>query len=198
MVRQHDIRDWAQRKARCHPYLSHRSSLTRDYWWQNHCDIHLDRPPALVLEPRVANDSFYQLIDRTQRWQQLPWAILLFALGGWPFVVWGIAVRVAASVTGHWLVGYFAHNGTRRSWHVEGSGVQGYNVPYCGILTMGEAYHNNHHAFPASARLGLGAGEIDPGWLVLRVLEQLGLVSNLKTPATLPPRPAVVPVAAMD
>ena len=30
MMRQHDIRDWAQRKPRCHPYLAHRSSLARD------------------------------------------------------------------------------------------------------------------------------------------------------------------------
>ena len=76
-------------------------------------------------------------------------------------------VRVAASVTGHWLVGYFAHNRGPRSWHLEGAGVQGYNVPYCGLITMGEAWHNNHHAFPGSARLGLREGEIDPGWWVL-------------------------------
>jgi fatty-acid desaturase len=96
--------------------------------------------------------------------QQIPWAVLFFAIGGVPWVVWGIAVRVAASVTGHWLVGYFAHNRGPRSWHVEGAGVQGYNVPYCGLITMGEAWHNNHHAFPGSARLGLRDGEIDPVW----------------------------------
>src|SRR5204863_8446758 len=83
---------------------------------------------------------------------------------------------VAASVTGHWLVGYFAHNRGPRSWHIEGAGVQGYNVPWCGLITMGEAWHNNHHAFPGSARLGLGAGEADPGWWVLLVLARLGLV----------------------
>ena len=65
-----------------------------------------------------------------------------------PWLVWGIALRVAACVTGHWLVGYFAHNRGPRSWHVEGAGVQGYNVPYCGLITMGEAWHNNHHALP--------------------------------------------------
>jgi stearoyl-CoA desaturase (Delta-9 desaturase) len=94
--------------------------------------------------------------------QQLPWAVLLFAIGDLPWLVWGIAARVAASVTGHWLVGYFAHNRGPRSWHIEGAGVQGYNVPYCGLITMGEAWHNNHHAFPSSARLGLNNGEVDP------------------------------------
>ena len=45
--------------------------------------------------------------------------------------------------------------------------MQGYNVRHFGFVTMGEAWHNNHHAFPSSARLGLHAGETDPGWWVL-------------------------------
>jgi fatty-acid desaturase len=164
MIRQHDIRDWAQRKARCHPYLAHRSGMLRDGLWQLHCELRLAHPPQLVIERRVAEDRLYRFLERTWMAQQLPWAALFLALGGLPWVVWGIAVRVAASVTGHWLVGYFAHNRGPRSWHVEGAGVQGYNVRYCGLITMGEAWHNNHHAFPASARLGLQPGEMDPGW----------------------------------
>ena len=127
--------------------------------------------------------------------QQLPWALLFFMLGGLPWVVWGIAVRVAASVMGHWLIGYFAHNQGPRFWHIDGAGVQGYNVPYCGLITMGEAWHNNHHAFPGSARLGLQKGEIDPGWWVLRMLERSGLVWGVKTPAMLPHRLNLVRLA---
>ena len=70
--------------------------------------------------------------------------------------------------------------------------MQGYNVPYCGIVTMGEGWHNNHHAFPTSARHGLGPGESDPGWWVLLALKKFGLVSNLKTPEMLPHRPNLV------
>ena len=192
MIRQHDIRDWAQRKPRCHPYLAHRSGLLRDGFWQLHCEVRLAHPPQLVLERRVAEDRFYRFLERTWMAQQLPWTVLFFAFGGLPWVVWGIAARVAASVTGHWMVGYFAHNRGPRSWHVEGAGVQGYNVPWCGLITMGEAWHNNHHAFPASARLGLQRGEMDPGWWVLRALMAVGLVWNAKTPDTLPPRPNLV------
>ena len=126
--------------------------------------------------------------------QQLPWAAAFYALGGIPWVVWGIAVRVAASVTGHWLVGHFAHNRGPRSWHIEGAGVQGYNVPYCGLVTMGEAWHNNHHAFPASARLGIKPGEWDPGWWVLCALRRVGVVWNVRTPEMLPHRPNLVAV----
>jgi fatty-acid desaturase len=192
MIRQHDIRDWAQRKPACHPYLAHRSSMLRDGYWQLHCELSLAHPPALILERRIAEDRFYQVMERTWMLQQLPWAALFLAIGGLPWVVWGIAARVAASVTGHWLVGYFAHNGGSRSWHIQGAGVQGYNVPYCGLITMGEAWHNNHHAFPGSAQLGLKAGEIDPGWWVLMLLARLGLVWGIKTPDLLPQRPNLV------
>jgi fatty-acid desaturase len=65
-------------------------------------------------------------------------------------------------------------------------------VPYCGFITMGEAWHNNHHAFPSSARLGLRPGETDPGWWVLMAMRRLGLAWNIKTPAMLPPRPNLV------
>ncbi len=105
MIRQHDIRDWAQRKPRCHSYLAHRSSFLRDGFWQIHCELRLAHPPQLVMERRVAEDRFYRFIERTWMAQQIPWAVLFFAIGGVPWVVWGIAVRVAASVTGHWLVG---------------------------------------------------------------------------------------------
>jgi stearoyl-CoA desaturase (delta-9 desaturase) len=57
---------------------------------------------------------------------------------------------------------------------------------------MGEAWHNNHHAFPSSARLGIRPGEIDPGWWVLMAMQRLGLAWNIKTPEMLPPRPNLV------
>jgi len=192
MIRQHDIRDWAQRRPRCHAYLAHRSPILRDGFWQLHCELQLAHPPELVMERRVAEDRFYRFIERTWMAQQLPWAALFLAVGGVPWLVWGIAARVAASVTGHWLVGYFAHNKGPRSWHIEGAGVQGYNVRWCGVITMGEAWHNNHHAFPGSARLGLERGQSDPGWWVLTVLARLGLVWGVKTPAALPRRPNLV------
>jgi fatty-acid desaturase len=203
MIRQHDIRDWAQRKAACHRFLAHRNAIVTDGFWQLHCDLRLDHPPTLELEDHVASDPFYRFLDRTWMWQQLPWALLFYWFGGLPWVIWGVAVRVTASVTGHWLIGYCAHNqggpswfswSRDRTWHVAGAGVQGYNVRGVGLITMGEAWHNNHHAFPASARLGLKPGENDPGWWVLLALRRVGLVSNLKTPDTLPARANLVHV----
>lgn len=189
MIRQHDIRDWAQRKSACHAFLAHRSTILCDGLWQLHCDLVLHHPPELILERQVRDDQVYRFLERTWMLQQLPWAILFYVLGGLPWLIWGIAVRVTFSVTGHWLIGYFAHNRGPRSWSVTDAGVQGYNVPYCGVITMGEAWHNNHHAFPGSARLGVEPGQWDPGWWVLCALQRMGLVWNLKTPDMLPHRP---------
>ena len=124
--------------------------------------------------------------------QQLPWALLFFVIGGWAWVFWGICSRVSISVFGHWLIGHFAHNDGHRDWHVAGAAVQGFNVPFAALLTMGESWHNNHHAYPGSAKLGLAPGQWDPGWWVLKALEKVGLVAGLVTPETLAARPELV------
>lgn len=124
--------------------------------------------------------------------QQLPWAILFFAIGGWGWVCWGIASRVSVSIIGHWLIGYFAHNQGHRDWHVEGAAVQGHNIKWTALLTMGECWHNNHHAFPASAKLGLEQGQWDPGWWTLIALKKLGLVKDLVTPEKIQARDELV------
>lgn len=192
MSRTHDTRDWAQRQDRCHPYYSHGSGFFKDGLWQLHCDIELAHPPRFVPEPILASSRFYRFMERTWMLQQLPWAVLLWALGGWAWVVWGMAVRVAVSVTGHWLIGYLAHNRGHRSWHVQGASVQGHNVRFCGLITMGESWHNNHHAFPGSARLGLEPGQVDPGWWVLCLLQKLGWVWDIRLHNDLPARPELV------
>jgi stearoyl-CoA desaturase (Delta-9 desaturase) len=51
------------------------------------------------------------------------------------------------------------------------------------LVTMGEGWHNNHHAFPTSARHGLGRGEIDLSWSIIKRLERRGLAWNVKTPS---------------
>src|SRR5438045_9321290 len=50
------------------------------------------------------------------------------------------------------------------------------------LLVFGEGWHNNHHAFPASARHGLRRRQIDVSWWVIRGLEKLRLVWNVKVP----------------
>jgi stearoyl-CoA desaturase (delta-9 desaturase) len=193
MMRQHDLRDWAQRQKVCHDYLCHRRGILQDYFWQVHCDIELDQPPTFILEDRLRRDRVYSWMERTWMLQQLPLALILYLLGGWSFVVWGVAVRVCISVTGHWLVGHFAHHEYRNtdsdmSWRVTNASVQGRDVRIAGFISMGESWHNNHHAFPGSAKIGLLPGQPDPGWWLIQWLAALGLAWNIRTPENMPVR----------
>jgi stearoyl-CoA desaturase (delta-9 desaturase) len=99
---------------------------------------------------------------------------------------------LTAGMFGHWVIGYLAHNHGKVAREVRGAAVQGRNVRLASLLTMGECWHNNHHAFPGSARLGLAPGEWDPGWWVLLGLKHLGLVWALRLPEDLPHRPELV------
>ena len=188
MMYTHDLRDWAQRQDQCHPYLRHGSPIWKDYWHQIHCRLELHNPPKFHFPEKLTHDPFMRFVQSTAFAQQIPLAIILFAIGGWGFVAWGVAARVSISIFGHWLVGWFAHNHGHQDWIVEGAAVQGHNVKFCGIITAGECWHNNHHAFPESAKLGLYAGQSDPGWWILKALEKVGLVSDLVLPDDLPHR----------
>lgn len=192
MLKQHDLRDWAQRQKKCHDFLLHGSNIFKDAWWQLNCDLALNNPPTFDIEDEVTLDKFYVFIEKTWLLQQLVLAIPLYMAGGVSWLVWGVSVRIVVSVGGHWLIGYFAHNKGERTWTVEGAAVQGHNIRIAGFLSMGEAWHNNHHAYPGSAMLGLYSNEPDPGWWVLNALRNLGLVKNIKLPKQLPQRSELV------
>jgi len=190
-VRTHDLRDWAQRSADCHPFFAHKETIWKDAWWYLHSRLVLDKPPTFDPGTEFRNDRFYKFLNNTAMFQQIPIAIILFALGGLSWVVWGVVVRVAACTTMHWYISRIAHTRGPQSWMVDGVGTMGYDVPMFAIPTMGESWHNNHHAFPASAKHGLFPGQFDPGFRFIQLLERLGLAWEIQTPATLPPRKGV-------
>ena len=194
-IRLHDFRDWAQRQPDCHPFLRHEKGLLADGFLYLHGKLRLDRPPGFDPGPGIADDPFYVFVDRTWMLHQIPIALVFYLLGGWPWVVWGVSVRVAACTTMHWFISYFAHTQGPQDWVVDGAVIQAHNVPIMANPTMGESWHNNHHAFPSSARHGLYPGQIDLGWYFIRTLEACGLVWNVKLPASLPPRPGISPVS---
>lgn len=189
LLRQHELRDYAQRLPRCHDYLRHGRAPWLDAWWQLNCELRLANPPTIRIESRVADNRFYRFLEQTWMLQQLPLAMLFYVWGGWGFVFWGVCARITAGVFGHWLIGYFAHNHGGMHHEVQRAAVQGRNIRGVSLLTMGECWHNNHHAYPGSARLGLYPGEWDPGWWLLSLLRCLGLVWSIHLPQDLPARP---------
>ena len=192
MIRAHDMRDWHQRQSHCPPHPSHNAGFFKDAWWQLCCEFKLVSPPDFVPEERVINDRFYIFMERSWMFQQLPVAATLFAMGGWAWVLWGCSLRISASLIGHWMVGHFAHNRGQQGWIVKGLPVQGYNLPGLGLITFGENWHGNHHAFPHSAKLGIEAGQSDPGFVLIKILQKFGLVWHVKTPNSEPARRGLV------
>lgn len=194
MIRAHDIRDWAQRQSDCHDYLAHRQPMLIDAIWQMHGRLELERPPAFDLG-RIGRDPVHRFLERTWMLQQIPIAAGLWLLGGWGFVVWGVCARVSINVIGHWFVGHLAHRRGPQTWQVRDAGVQAHDVPWAAIPTMGEAWHNNHHAYPGSARIGLYPGQSDWGYRFIQLLERLGLAWNVRTPEVMEERHAALETA---
>jgi len=195
VIRIHDTRDWAQRQTKCHDFFAHTRSLPSDLLWQLAYRFEFQRPPTLTLEPNLSDDPWYRVMEATWRWHQLALAVILYLIGGLPWVVWGVCVRVIVSTAGHWTVTYFCHNPGQRRWQVKGACVQASNLPGLGLLTYGECWHNNHHAFPESARIGLEPDQLDPAWWLISLLERLGLARNVGRPRGEESREDLLPVA---
>jgi fatty-acid desaturase len=194
LVRMHQSRDFQQNQPRCHDFFAHRQPWWRDYLWNLHCRFVFARPFQPRVDEALLRDPLWRFLERTWRWQQLPLALLLWALGGWPFLIWGGFVRVAVGTTGYWFVNHVSHRGGYRRWHNRGAAVQGWNSLLLGAVSMGEGWHNNHHAFPRSARLGLRWWELDPGWWLIAGLRAAGLATEVLVAGEAARAPAAVPL----
>ena len=191
MIKAHDQRDWAQRQENCHDYFCHRKPMLIDMIHQINCEVTLENGPRFTLDPATSSDKFFQFLEKYWKWQNLPYAVAFYLIGGWSWVFWGVCCRVVTCVYGHWFIGYLAHRNSlvsSRSFDVKGAGVQGYNVglPMLGFVSFGECWHNNHHAFPYSAKLGLYPGQSDLGFATLKAFEKFGLVSDIRVPDKIP------------
>lgn len=178
MLRMHNTRDAHQNRPEAPDFYTFAHPAWRDASWYL---FHEHTGPAAPIDPAREADPWYRFFEATWRLQHLPWIVGLALYGGLPWVVWGWGVRTAVCVFGHWYVNYAAHTRGYRRWRMPGSGEEGRNHLLWGALAMGEGWHNNHHAWPDSAKFGVGWWELDPGWWVVRGLRALGLVWDVKT-----------------
>jgi stearoyl-CoA desaturase (Delta-9 desaturase) len=144
--------------------------------------IHTERGSRERYAPDLLADPVVAFVDRTF----LAWALgglcLSFALGyaiggtltaGLTGLLWGGAVRMLVLHHVTYSINSLCHFFGRRSYE---TGDHSRNLAWLAPLSLGEAWHNNHHAFPTSAAHGFGLLQIDPSALVIRALERLGLV----------------------
>lgn len=116
------------------------------------------------------------------RFELVPAAILAavtFLIGGWPGLVVGFCWSTVAVYHGTFCINSLAHvYGSKR--YVTGDDSR--NNWILAFFTMGEGWHNNHHAYQASARQGFRWWEIDLTYYVLLALSRVGVVWDLKAP----------------
>jgi stearoyl-CoA desaturase (delta-9 desaturase) len=155
----------------------------RGFWW-SHVGWIVRRDPRLGdfknyrhYAKDLVEDGFVLFLDRTYVLLQVAFGLLLLWWGGWSFVIWGIFVRLVLSWHCTWLVNSAAH---MFGYQTYDSRDESRNCWWVALLSFGEGWHNNHHAFPRSARHGLQWWELDMNYMALRMLEALGLVWDVR------------------
>ena len=131
---------------------------------------------------RIADFAKYPELMWLHRYEQLPafvLAVLCFAVAGWPGLIVGFFWSTVAVYHGTFCINSLAHLVGKRRYI---TGDDSRNNWLLAIITMGEGWHNNHHAYQSSARQGFYWWEYDPTFYLLTLLERLGLVWNLKRP----------------
>ena len=159
--------------------LDHHDS-NKGFWW-SHMGWMLREVPAKDEVVRfirdIKDDPFYLFCERFFLPLQIALGVVLYAVGGWPFVLWGIFVRLVAVYHCTWLVYSATHKFGYRSHDTDDKST---NCWWVAVLTYGEGWHNNHHAYQYSARHGLKWWEIDMTWMTIRFLEMVGLAKKVK------------------
>ena len=144
--------------------------------------VHTHRGSKQRFAPDLIRDPALSFVDRTFFvWAALGLAIpfgLGVAIGdsvaaGLTGLLWGGVVRVFVLHHATYSVNSLCHMFGRQRFQTKD---ESRNLALLALPTLGEAWHNNHHAFPTSAFHGLGRWELDPSGLVIRALERLGLV----------------------
>ena len=100
----------------------------------------------------------------------LGWAVTGSVDGGLTALLWGGAVRIFLVHHVTWSVNSVCHLWGRRPYPEHDHSRNNFLL---GVLAMGEGWHNNHHAFPTSARHGLRWWQVDASYYVIRALQAL-------------------------
>ncbi|MBW4622842.1 MAG: fatty acid desaturase [Cyanosarcina radialis HA8281-LM2] len=150
------------------------------FWW-SHMGWMLreveDNTVIAKLTKDIGNDPVYQFLQNYFIPIQVVFGLLLWWWGGWSMVVWAIFVRLVAVFHCTWLVNSATHLFGYRTYE---SSDRSTNCWWVALLTYGEGWHNNHHAYQYSARHGMKWWEIDLTWMTIQLLQLLGLAKNVK------------------
>lgn len=160
-------------------------SANRGFWWSHMLWLFYPRTEVFDYNaykrfaPDLDRDPFYRLLNRSFLLLQIPLGVLLYVLGGWSFVIYGIFVRAVLLWHSTWLINSATHITGYRTFR---SNDNSRNLWWAAILTYGEGWHNNHHAYPNVAKAGWQWWEIDMTWWAIQLLQSLGLARKVVLP----------------
>eukprot|EP00210_Caulerpa_lentillifera_P005080 g4853.t1 len=185
---QGDPREWVSSHRYHHVHtdtpLDPHSPYEGFFWshmgWLLDNKVTLDRVGTRTNRNDMKNEWFYQWLEKTYAWHMVGMFLVLYALGGLPVVIWGGALRLVFVYHVTWFVNSACH-----CW-----GYQQYKTSdlsrnnwWVALLAFGEGWHNNHHAFEYSARHGFEWWQFDITWMIISLLEKLGLAKDVKLPS---------------
>jgi stearoyl-CoA desaturase (delta-9 desaturase) len=162
-------------------------------FWHSHLgwlfNSNWTRQERLKYVPDLMNEKMLVNIDRKYYWWVVATLAIPAAIGGlatwsiqgaWLGFIWGGLARICFSHHMTWSINSICHIFGSQDYK---SADDSRNNFVFGILSHGEGWHNNHHAFPTSARHGLKWWQFDLSWIVIRAMERMGLVWNVKLPS---------------
>jgi fatty-acid desaturase len=138
--------------------------------------LHQDTSTLSRYVPDLTKSKFHIWITKYHYVPVILSGVLLFAIGGLPFLMWGLFMRTVVGLHSTWLVNSATHTWGSRRFRTRDMSTNNWFVA---LLTFGEGWHNNHHAHPVSARHGLKWYEVDINWYGIWTLKKLGLARHI-------------------
>ena len=127
----------------------------------------------------LASDPVLSLFQRIHFPAQAAIFVALYLWQGWPAVLWLGCVRVVLTLHCAWSINSLGH---MLGYRNHATPDQSRNSRVLALITAGEGFHNNHHHSPRSANLAHARGELDLGYLYIRSMAKLGLISEIRPP----------------
>jgi stearoyl-CoA desaturase (delta-9 desaturase) len=131
---------------------------------------------------KIADFANYPELMWLHRFELLPALVvagLCFVLASWSGLIVGFFWSTVVVYHATFCINSLAHVRGRKRYV---TGDDSCNNWFLAVLSLGEGWHNNHHAYQSSVRQGFRGWEIDPTYYILRVLSWFGAVWGLKTP----------------
>ncbi len=152
-------------------------------WWSHILWLFLRRSPEEKMTlyrrfvPELARRPMLQFFEKTFILWVIASGVALYAIGGMPFLLWGLCLRMVVAYHSTWFVNSATHLWGYRNYQTRD---ESRNLWWVAVLSYGEGWHNNHHAHPSSARAGHRWWEVDMTFWAIRAFQMIGMAYDVK------------------